>query len=74
MAGFLLLAVAAAAFTTPLAHVNPRVTRHPAMMADVTVKFPGGKSATVADGAPLSLAAYQVRADVRNAPPSVPSG
>eukprot|EP00967_Tisochrysis_lutea_P142273 scaffold262556_cov32-Tisochrysis_lutea.AAC.1 len=32
------------------------------MMADVTVKFPGGKSATVPEGSPLSLAAYQVRA------------
>ena len=33
-------------------------------MADVTVKFPGGRSATVPVGAPLSLAAYQAGCQV----------
>ena len=28
-------------------------------MGDVVVKFPGGRSATVPEGSPLSLAAYQ---------------
>ena len=34
------------------------------MMADVTVKFPGGRSATVPVGSPLSLAAYQAGCQV----------
>lgn len=53
----------AAAFMAPMsANPCPRLSRSAtaAMMADVTVKFPGGKSATVPDGSPLSLAAYQV--------------
>ena len=33
-------------------------------MGDVTVKFPGGRSATVPVGAPLSLAAYQAGCQV----------
>ena len=44
-----------------------RGSRHrtaPTSMGDVTVKFPGGRSATVPVGAPLSLAAYQAGCQV----------
>jgi hypothetical protein len=51
----------ASAFVAPVS-ANPSLRRALtlAMVADVTVKFPGGKSATVPDGSPLSLAAYKV--------------
>ena len=42
-------------------------------MADVTVKFPGGRSATVPVGAPLSLAAYQAGCQVCMLPRIIPT-
>ena len=41
-------------------------TRSPplSLMADVTVNFPGGRSATVPEGSPLSLAAYKAGAQI----------
>ena len=34
------------------------------IMKDITVKFPGGKQATVPSGSPLSLAAYKAGAQI----------
>ena len=41
-------------------------TRSPplSLMADVTVNVPGGRSATVPEGSPLSLAAYKAGAQI----------
>lgn len=65
---FLFLARSSSAFvfgpTPSLAPSRGSRYRTAPSMADVSVKFPGGRSATVPVGAPLSLAAYQAGCQV----------
>lgn len=62
----LLLASSALVAQHPLhaAAPQPAMRSRPALMGDVVVKFPGGRSATVPEGSPLSLAAYQAGAQI----------
>lgn len=55
--GMLFLALSCA----PSNQLTPRAS---VFMSDVTVRFPGGKSATVPVGSPLSLAAYKAGAQI----------
>ncbi|EOD05618.1 hypothetical protein EMIHUDRAFT_359905 [Emiliania huxleyi CCMP1516] len=56
----LLLLLHAFTALVPQQSFAPGTRRRPgAVMADVLVKFPGGRSASVPEGSPLSLAAYR---------------